>query len=103
MLKNHITIDETVIFLNELIEIDKSAIAALIANRVPCNKKLADHPTVQVSAQNDGFHVGLLGILNGLFGTLENGHGPITFVFSDGNLQSVRRTTINQADKREVE
>lgn len=91
-LKQSVTIQDAIDYLNELIELDKPAIAALIANRVPCNEVLAHHPTVQVRAQNGGFHVGILGILNGLFGTLENGWGPITFVFEDGDLQGVRLT-----------
>ena len=68
--------------LNDMVATDKSAVAALIANRVPCNAGLADHPTVQVSVQHDGFHVGLLGLLNGLCGVKRNGRGPIEAVFS---------------------
>jgi hypothetical protein len=55
-------------YLNGLLLLDRNAIACLIANRVPCNQGLADHPTVQAGAQHGGFHVGLLGILNGLCG-----------------------------------
>jgi hypothetical protein len=68
-------------FLNELTEIDRPAVAALIANRIPCNKTLADHPTVQVAGQHGGFHVGLLGLLNGLCGIHEHGHGAVSAVF----------------------
>lgn len=88
MIKEHVTLDEAIDYLNELIELDVNAIAALIANSVPCNKLMADHPTVQCSEQHGGFNVGMLGILNGLFGVSEGsyrtGWGPITFV-SDGN------------------
>ncbi|MCP4348122.1 MAG: hypothetical protein GY795_21680, partial [Desulfobacterales bacterium] len=89
MIKERVTIEETIDLLNELIETDAPAIAALIANRVPCNQQLADHPTVQCGAQHGGFHVGMLGILNGLFGAHEGdyrtGWGPITFVFDDSD------------------
>lgn len=85
-------VDQMIDYLNELIELDRPAIAALIANRVPCNQALADHPTVQVHQQNDGFHVGLLGIINGFFGVNDNGWGPITVVFEDGNLRGFVRT-----------
>lgn len=72
-------------FLNELLEIDRPAIASLIANRVPCNQALADHPTVQAGAQHGGFHVGMLGLLNGLCGTREINHfGFINAIF-DGD------------------
>lgn len=92
MIKETVTLDETIEYLNELIEVDRVAIAALIANRVPCNEELADHPTVQVYAQHGGFLVGMLGILNGLFGIHENGYGPIAFTFEDGSLLAVGRT-----------
>ena len=70
-----------VAFLNELLERDRPAIAALIANRVPCNKRLAEHPSVQVGAQHGGYNVGLLGLLNGLCGVRENGYGLIAAIF----------------------
>lgn len=91
-MKSQVTIDETIDLLNELIRLDKPAIAALLANRVPCNQALADHPTVQVQAQNDGYHVGLLGIINGLFGTDDHLWGPICFEFEDGHLTKFKRT-----------
>jgi len=90
--KDFVSLDETIAYLNELIKTDRVAMAALIANRVPCNQALADHPTVQVNAQHGGYLVGMLGILNGLFGIHENGRGPITFIFKDSNLLAVDRT-----------
>jgi len=80
-----VTVDDAIKLLNELLELDRPAVAALIANRVPCNEALADHETVQCSAQHNGFHVGMLGVLNGLFGTLPNGWGKITAVFEDSD------------------
>lgn len=67
--------------LNDLVSKDRPAIAALIANRVPCNQAIADHPTVIVSVQNGGYHVGLLGILNGLVESNEK--EAIAAVFDD--------------------
>lgn len=81
-----IDVDGVIAYLNELIAIDKPAVAALLANRVPCNKHLAEHPTVQVSAQHGGYHVGMMGIINGLFGVNRQGFGRIRFVFEDGEL-----------------
>ena len=92
---NSVSVDDAVAYLNELIELDRPALAALIANRVPCNLALAEHPSCQVGSQHGGFHVGMIGILNGMFGVGamdERGWGPITWVFEDGNLQGVRRT-----------
>lgn len=88
-----VTIDQVIEYLNELLELDKPVIAAMVANRIPCNQKFADHPTVQVHSQHGGYHVGLLGILNGMFEVLDNGWGPITMVFDDdSNLLHFRRT-----------
>lgn len=81
-----ITVDQLIVFLNGLLNSDKPAIAALIANRVPCNQVLADHPSVQVMSQHGGYHVGLLGIINGMFGVDEHGRGSIRCVFEKGNL-----------------
>lgn len=73
--------------LNELLELDRPAVAALMANRVPCNAELADHPTCQVGTQHGGWHVGALGLINALFGTIQggprDGWGWITMVFED--------------------
>lgn len=81
--------------LNEINAADPSVLPALIAYRVPCNTELANHPTVQVGyiggqnpftvdeelaiIQGPGphFEVGLLGIINGLFGTDERSWGFI--------------------------
>ena len=56
--------------LNEAYEADPSAIHSLINLRVPCNKTLADHPTVQVASESEAmaecFFVGLIGIINGI-------------------------------------
>lgn len=73
--------EKIVAFLNECLELDRPAVAALIANRVPCNQALADHPTVQAGAQHGGYNVGMLGILNGLCGTFENSTGAIAAIF----------------------
>lgn len=74
-----VDLDTAIEFINDLIELDRQAITALWLNRVPCNQALADHPTVQVGEENGQFVVGLLGILNGLFGGDETGTGFIYF------------------------
>jgi hypothetical protein len=77
--------NRVVSYLNELAELDRPCIGALIANRIPCNKALSDHPTCQVSSQHGGCHVGLLGLLNGLCGSYDDGPkkgwGAIAAVF----------------------
>ena len=82
MFKKSVTPEEVVEFLNELVKIDEEAVTNLLQSRVYCNGELADHETVQV----DGFSepgktkVGLLGVLNGLFGVNDKGAGCIYFI-----------------------
>lgn len=78
-------------YLNDLLQRDRPAIAAMITNRFPCNAAMADHPTCQVALQNGGFDVGLLGLLNGLCKYDPDAHrhdpdnfGPVVAVFSGG-------------------
>lgn len=79
-----------VAFLNELLELDRPAIAALISNRVPCNARLAEHPDVQVGVQHGGFNVGLLGLLNGLCGAREDGYGLIQAIYEGDSPTELR-------------
>ena len=54
--------------MNSVYKADPKAIRELMETRVPCNDRLADHPTVAVSREKK---VGILGILNGI--TWKNG------------------------------
>jgi hypothetical protein len=55
--------------MNQALKDDPEAIQKLLDFRVPCNEKLANHPTVQVRQEADGtFSVGALGLLNGVLG-----------------------------------
>ena len=73
-----VTIQEVIALLNEAAQLDSEAIRALVDHQVPCNYNLADHPTIQVGCTEDGEpRLGVLGIINGLFGVDENAHGPV--------------------------
>lgn len=78
-------------FLNSLVQLDQEAMQKLADTRVPCNKSLVDHPTVQTS----NGHVGLLGIINGLFGTDDRGWGHICATF-DGNNRLIGFCTVDR-------
>lgn len=81
-LRETATIDDAIAFLNHLLKVDAEAIRALVETRVPCGEALTNHPTVQVQAHgSEPPSVGLLGLLNGLFGTEPDGGGPIAAVF----------------------
>lgn len=83
----HVTPAEAVNFLNTLLELDRTAVTQLVFQRVSCNRALADHETVQVSqAGPEFFKVGLLGILNGLFGVSEAGYGRIAAHLGEGGV-----------------
>lgn len=77
-MKNSVTIQEVLALLNAITLTDPKAATELINARVPCNEELANHPTIQVGKDDDGqIVVGILGVLNGLFGTDDRGMGPI--------------------------
>ncbi|MEN6369496.1 MAG: hypothetical protein ABFD77_07355 [Thermotogota bacterium] len=80
-----VTVLDVLGLLNEAVDLDHEAVRALCEGRVPCNEDLARHPTIQVSsyqseesAAKSAYRVGLIGILNGLFGIdPESGWGAI--------------------------
>ena len=88
-LRQSVTIDYVIGFINHLVEIDPDAITELVNFRVGCNMDMADHESVQVGHNNEGFTVGFAGLLNGIFGIHEDGWGPISFV-SDENGKIIR-------------
>jgi hypothetical protein len=90
-MKNQELGEAIVSLLNEINEMDPSVLPALIEHRVPCNQKLADHPTVQVGKDADGYEVGILGILNGLLGTKEDSTGYLAARFKDEDLDRIER------------
>lgn len=102
-----VTVDDAIQLLNDAMAADKGAVQKLIDYRVPCNSKMVAHPTIQInvalhktSAMGTSenllpfyYSVGLLGILNGLFGIDDRGHGLITAQFDDnGALLGFERT-----------
>ena len=60
----------------------------------PCNKKLAEHPTVQVTQQQaHDYRVGLLGILNGVLS--KSSPGIIEAVVDDEDDNKLLRFQVN--------
>lgn len=102
-----ITVDDAIQLLNDAVAADKDAVQKLIDYRVPCNSKLVAHPTIQINVtlhKNSAmgksetllpfyYSVGLLGLMNGLFGTDDKGNGLITAQFDySGALLGFERT-----------
>ena len=93
-------VENAVKVLNEALSADSEALHALYFARVVVNDKLASHPSIQVGPiDNNSFyrgqllnrsteepesnHMGLLGLINGLFGVDDDGYGFITAVCED--------------------
>jgi len=84
MLKDTISIDDAIKYLNSVMRSDPLAIRALMCIAIPCNEALADHPSAQVRNDwEEGYTVTLLGIINGLFGVDEDGWGAIAYRFDE--------------------
>jgi len=99
--KDSVTIIETVKFLNELVELDPVAINAIFSMHIGCTKAMADHPTVQVGVlAQDYFTVGLIGILNGLFGADEYQWGHISADIDDGKITGFTLLSTEDVAKR---
>jgi hypothetical protein len=97
MVKQHVTVQDVIDFLNELTVLDRDMMLRLINARVRCNDDIACHESVQVGLydivtgkstkdiETGEFRVGFLGIINGLLGTIDEegstkGWGPIMVV-----------------------
>jgi hypothetical protein len=93
MLKKQITLTETIRFLNRALRFDPKGISVLFSIRTMVNKKIAEHPTIQVQMYKKEPRLSLLGLLNGLFGVDKKGYGGITaWVEGDGRITKFCKT-----------
>jgi hypothetical protein len=95
MSREDVSIDDAIEYLNELLALDARAMATVIGSRAPCNDALRDHPTALVLATGpagSNARVGMLGLLNGLFGVRDDGLGEISAVFDKDKLVRFERT-----------
>jgi len=83
--KESITPRDVCNLLNEALARDRRAITTLVHNRASCNSSLANHDTIQVRHHKAGDHtvytIGLIGLLNGMFGVNEDSEGCLEIVF----------------------
>lgn len=88
MIKEQISVQDALSYLNSLLKADQDTLEKLINNRELCNSELANHPFCQVvqGSKEDEYLVGLLGVLNGLFGVDERGWGAICAVYDENRL-----------------
>jgi hypothetical protein len=86
-IKQSVTPQDVCDLMNELLKLDYACASGLINYHQPCNKTVADHPTIQVRQYGDEEpSVGILGILNGMFGIREDGMGAICYEIDLGEI-----------------
>jgi hypothetical protein len=82
-----ISVNAVLELLNEAFKIDPEFMQQLVTTRFPCNKAMADHPTIQVHCYGDASieepKAGFLGLINGMIGVDENISGPIAANFDE--------------------
>ena len=100
-------IKDVIAMLNEIHQLDPELTANMVLHRFPCNKEIRDHKTVQAHCYGDASienpKVGLLGILNGLFGIDKNHFGAITAYFEkkdDGSLLGFKLTNTDDITRQ---
>ena len=86
-LRKSVTVDEACAFLNAVMEQDPYAMRSLVENREPFPVGTLDHvPGLQGRRVSDGEavndYVGLIGIINGLFGETDKGEGAIATIYN---------------------
>ena len=93
-------VQDMIDYLNDLLKVDRVFVQELFSQRFVCNRDLAYHPTVQVVEGGEDlpeirpgeYRCGLLGMLNGYFGTFDSGTkkdwGAISSNYDDGFLAS---------------
>lgn len=98
------TPEEAIEVLNRIHKADPGVLTALCRFRTPCNSEVADDPTVQVKVVKEwgGEYcvVGLLGIINGIFGTQSDGKGYIgAYYGTDGEISHFGLTLPARIDR----
>lgn len=63
--------------LNQALESDPKAISTMMAQRFDCNRALTEHPTIQTGEHD----LGVMGLINGLFGVDKDGRGFIAGIW----------------------
>ena len=63
--------DAAIDVLNRAFAADPAAIHSLLCVRIPCNRAMADDPTVVVEQGHVGYTLDVMGLINGLLGELD--------------------------------
>jgi len=104
MLKKQVKPKEVIAYLNRLLKTDRLAIETLFNIRVLCNDRMAKHPTVQVGKFSQKYAVGIIGIVNGMFGVDSNKWGCIAMDLNKSNkikkFRLVKKSDIPKSSKK---
>jgi len=93
MFRDKISIDETIEYLDSLFVADPRAMRAMLRTLTVCNNALAEHPTAQAWTWGEDASIGLMGIINGMFGVDGDGRGAIAYCLDEaGELVGFMRT-----------
>lgn len=82
-MRNSITLEQIVDYLNDLVKRDPVTINNLFVKQFPCNESLVNHPTIQVRSYMNDYYVSILEIINGMFGLSESYFGPIVALYDE--------------------
>lgn len=90
-------------YLNNLLQHDRAAVTRLFDFRTPCNRFLAEHPTVQTQRVGGaGDRVGFVGVLNGLVGVYDDGpmrgYGAVGYSYGAGTGDIVQFVLVDSKD-----
>ena len=98
VLKQSITPSDVCELLNELLKLDYDCASGLVSYRQQCNESVAAHQSIQVQQyKGDPFpKVGIVGVLNGLFGIREDGMGAFCAEVDDNGELITFKPTPNE-------
>jgi hypothetical protein len=94
VLKQSITPSDVCDLLNEMLKLDYDCVHGLVSYRQQCNESVAAHPSIQVHQYKDDKFpkVGIVGVLNGMFGIRDDRMGVICFEIDNGKILGFKLT-----------
>jgi len=89
MIRESVTIQDVIDYLNKMLQVDPDLMAMFVNTRFDLNKPLDDYPQEIQVMQSAKPALGIIGLLNGLFGTIEDGPqkgwGPLMIAMDKSN------------------
>jgi len=88
-MKNNVSAQDVCDLLNEILRLDYDCIHNLINHREECNENIANHPDIIVTNEST---LGIMGLINGLFGIREDGMGAICYEYDGDEITGFKLT-----------